>query len=243
MHFIGSPYNFGAGGSPPPSFSPPDGTSLQSWLKGDAISGLSDSDPIPTWEDSHTSNHDGSQSSSSLRPLYKTNIVNGLPAVKFDGSSQYFDLWDMSSYSAGHIFMVLKLDAFPPAVDTQTGLWLMGGSGQNTHFPYTDSHPYEEFGSTIRRDLGALATNLSTTFRILSIHSASNDWEAKINGTTIGTAYTSNTVLFPVLATLGKSRTTYYFKGYIAEMFFYSAKQSSGVESSAISYLQAKYSI
>lgn len=53
-------------------FSPPDVAGLATWLKADAITG-SDGDALGTWEDSHTTNKDFTQATSSLRPyLVKT---------------------------------------------------------------------------------------------------------------------------------------------------------------------------
>lgn len=67
-----------------PAFSPSDISGLLLWLKADAIVGLSDGDPVSTWEDSGPIGNDFSEALT-IRPTYKTNILNGLPAVRFDG--------------------------------------------------------------------------------------------------------------------------------------------------------------
>jgi hypothetical protein len=65
----------------------PDAVSgLQGWWEADAIVGLNDGDPVATWEDSHTSNHDLVQPTGAQKPTYKTSIQNGLPVVRFDGT-------------------------------------------------------------------------------------------------------------------------------------------------------------
>jgi len=58
------------------------------WYKADAITGLSDNDPIDTWPDSSGNGIDLTQTSTA-RPLYKTGIVNGLPVARFDGSNDF----------------------------------------------------------------------------------------------------------------------------------------------------------
>ena len=63
---------------------PSDLTSLIAWYKADAISGLSNNDPVSTWSDSSTSGLDATASSGD-RPTYITNAQNSLPIVRFSG--------------------------------------------------------------------------------------------------------------------------------------------------------------
>lgn len=55
------------------------------WWKADAIAGLADADPVPSWEDSSPSNNDMTEATN--RPAYRTSVQNGLPVVRFDGSN------------------------------------------------------------------------------------------------------------------------------------------------------------
>ena len=64
---------------------PDDIAGLLLWLKADGIVGLSDGDAVATWLDETTNNNDFSQATASFRPVYKTNILNGKPIVRFDG--------------------------------------------------------------------------------------------------------------------------------------------------------------
>lgn len=73
-----NPYVFPGGGG---GFTPLDIAGLQLWLDASAITGLSDTDPIATWIDSSGNGYDATQATSGLRPLYNTNILNGLPVV------------------------------------------------------------------------------------------------------------------------------------------------------------------
>lgn len=77
-----NPFTFGGGGPP---FSPTDIAGLQLWLKADSLV-LSDGDPVGTWTDSSGNSNDATASGGS-RPTYKTNILNGLPVVRFSGSN------------------------------------------------------------------------------------------------------------------------------------------------------------
>jgi len=70
---------------------------LYAWWKADAIVGLTDGQQVASWVDSSASGNNATQSSSSLKPIYKTGIYNGQPCVRFDGSD---DILTISSISA-----------------------------------------------------------------------------------------------------------------------------------------------
>ena len=55
------------------------------WLKADSIGSVSDGDLIGQWNDSSTNGLHFSQTDSAKRPVYKTNVINGQPALHFDG--------------------------------------------------------------------------------------------------------------------------------------------------------------
>ena len=66
-------------------------TGLLLWLKGDAISGVSDGAALTTWVDSSGAGFDVSQSTSGDKPTYRASVAafGNMPAVEFDGSTDY----------------------------------------------------------------------------------------------------------------------------------------------------------
>jgi hypothetical protein len=81
------------------SYSPPS-TNLQLHLKADAgcftdagktTACASDADKVYVWEDQSGNGNDAVQATEGYRPLWKTNIVGSLPAIRFDGSNDYMD--------------------------------------------------------------------------------------------------------------------------------------------------------
>lgn len=66
-------------------FVPTDIAGLTLWLKADALA-LSDNDPIATWTDSSGNGNDATNGTAGQQPLYKTNIINGKPVARFDGT-------------------------------------------------------------------------------------------------------------------------------------------------------------
>lgn len=58
------------------------------WLKADAITSLNDGDPIPSWTDSSGNGYNAA-GSGGTSPAYRTNVLNGLPVVRFSGSNGF----------------------------------------------------------------------------------------------------------------------------------------------------------
>jgi len=70
-----------------------------------------DNTKISAWLNCFSNTHNLSQPSGSIQPTFKTNILNGKPAVRFDGTnSMTASLIDTSEYTA---FCVFKGDAYP----------------------------------------------------------------------------------------------------------------------------------
>ena len=65
-------------------FSPIRIAGLKLWLDASAITGLNDGDAVGTWTDLSGNGNNATQATASKKPLYKTNIQNGKPAVQFD---------------------------------------------------------------------------------------------------------------------------------------------------------------
>jgi len=62
-------------------FSPPDIDGCTLWLDASQITNLNDGDAVETWYDLSGNNNHFTQNTESIRPIYKTNILNGLPAL------------------------------------------------------------------------------------------------------------------------------------------------------------------
>lgn len=72
--------------TPGAGWMPIDLAGLQQWVRADALS-LSDGDPVSTWPDDSGNSRDFTQATSGARPTFRTNIVNGLPVVRSDGTT------------------------------------------------------------------------------------------------------------------------------------------------------------
>jgi hypothetical protein len=90
MRWLGNPISelgqmtpFGAARSG--AFSPADLPGLQLWLAADKLTGLINGDALGVWPDVSGNGRDATQITLSQKPTYRTNGLNGLPVVRFDG--------------------------------------------------------------------------------------------------------------------------------------------------------------
>ena len=215
-------------------------TGLRLWLKADSLS-LADNDAVVTWADSSGNANDGTGVNG---PIYKVNIVNGKPVVRYNGVDERFTLPDalFSGMTQGEVFAVLKVDNDPPAALEQSGLWNFGSAAQMGHYPFTDSSVYEAFGTSSRKATGNPTDSLAS-FHLLNIWSVASDWVMNVNGTQ-HFSDASNGVGFPAAGiTLGVSSGTAFFDGDMAEVCLYETKLSAGDRTIVKTYIASKYGL
>lgn len=86
---------------------PSDIPGLAGWWKADSLA-LSDGAAVSSWADSSGGGHTAAQATGSLQPVYKTNIVNGKPVVRFDGVDDYLTATIVSDAQPTQWFLVFK---------------------------------------------------------------------------------------------------------------------------------------
>ena len=91
---------------PEPSLSVTD--NLQLWLDASQITGLNDGDPVATWADVSGYSRSATQSTAGKRPIYKTNILNGKPVLRFDGADDVMVTPSILNTDIHTIFVVAK---------------------------------------------------------------------------------------------------------------------------------------
>jgi len=98
------------------------------WLRADSITGISDGNPITTWEDVSGNNNDVTQSTAGNRPTFGTNTLNGFPVVRFDDANQEF-LYDTFPGYLNPPFTILAVCRF----DNTTAYAINIGNHGNNH--------------------------------------------------------------------------------------------------------------
>lgn len=185
--------------------------------------------------------------SSATRPIFEatSGSFSNIDCIRLntDGATHwdFLNMPDMSALTAGHIFMVCKLDADPGA-QGRAGLWSIGtGAGSNFYDNPGDSTIYDAFGSNARKTTGAFATTI-TNIHIYEAISTGSEWTNRNNGTQIFTTAT-NTVGFKNAPVLGGNGADVGMLGRIGEVVMCSAKLSVADRASLISYFNTRYGI
>jgi hypothetical protein len=200
---------------------------LEQWLKADAIVGLVDSDPVATWPDSANSN-DAVQASGTYQPLYKTNRINGLPALYFADNT----FWMTEGYNPTLPFtlvMVYKRSA-------TTGNRMLDGSNNWLVGPYAGVH-----SSYTAEFISGDAVGLNdVVYTVLT--ESSGGVEMFQNGVSQGTT-ANNEVPGTLYMGGGGDHAAEAAAGDIAEIIIYSRVLDSSEMTVLNNYINSKYGL
>jgi hypothetical protein len=232
----------GAAGGAAAAFAPSDLASLTAWFDGDEFTGTPDTTQIATWTDQEGAN-DATQGTAASRPTVDATGLNSMAVVDFDGSADHFVLPDfVSAYTSGSAFFVANRDVDPAAGGGSAGAVLgFFGTGSEPHYPFTDGVIYENFGSTVRKTVGNVATSLAT-WHIGNFNSAANAWSFFMNGTSEFSTGT-NTVAFSTGPIIGSNNLTAFWPGKVAEILIFNAVLSQSDREKVEGYLAHRWGI
>jgi hypothetical protein len=80
------------------------------WLEADAVTGLADGDAVSTWLDQSPNGNNGTQGTAGNRPVYKTNIINGKPVIRFTkANAHWMTLGNSASLDIGNNVTIICL--------------------------------------------------------------------------------------------------------------------------------------
>lgn len=217
---------------------------LVAWWDANQL-GYADGDPVSVFDDFSVEGNDliGSDDPES-RPIFVADSINGLPAVSFDGTSQFLvnDSLDTGAFTEASIFIVGRLVADPPFASANfTGLWKFNTPDAQTSFPWTDGIIYESVFSTIRKTTLTSAGELTRPFQY-NVISGAGTYKVRLNRAEI---YSSGVNTFQgqdVQNFLGKSGI-YFYQGVIAEVCIFNSALNATDRNLVETYLQLKWNL
>lgn len=260
-NFISTPLYTTAG----PAFRPSDLSGLKFWVAADSLTGLNDNDPVSTWTDlSGTGNT--VTASTTIRPLYKTNVLNGKPVLRFDGTDDYMSKASPSSVDNTNgltVFVVLKQAslAISKAVlgkwDYMTqGAWSLNTSdASNSNFQMFIANALNDNGNNFEASTNYGAS--SSSFSVLTVSYDGSQGTAanrtdfynnggvtakSMNGTVAATLQSATAPLY-VCNFGGSLLNTRNFGGDIAEIIIYNVHLSPTDRGQVETYLLTKWGL
>jgi hypothetical protein len=208
------------------------GSALRAWYKMDALTG-SNGSLQGTIADASGNSFTLTQATGGNQGSLVAPGLNSLNTLRFVSATFYpMSASIMSGSSAGSLYLVFRVTSEA----SNNGLMDWGSSGSDSHWPYLDGVFYNDFGSTVRKTVGNPTASFVSDYRILSIYSAASDWAFYIDGGAGGSSggtspffsTATNTVGWKASGiNLGRNTGGAVLDGWIAEMVFTNAKQST----------------
>jgi len=225
-------------------------TGLRLHLDASSLS-LADGAPVDVWTDKSPNGYSPT-STGGLRPVFKTNILNGRPVVRFDGSLTQNMVFPatpsaiMAAATAGTILFVKKIIPHGTSETLSSfalGAW--GTMGSTDHWPYVEGTLYTSWGAQGRTSKAGVGAAMEVA-KAYCIVSAPLDWRIYFGGGPVFHFTTDNTVQWnsTLSATLGRDlRGSIYFTGEIAEVVAYNRKLTSAEINQVGAYLNTKWGV
>lgn len=240
---------FVAGGA----FSPSDISGLKLWVKADSLS-ASDGGLISSWTDSSgQGNH--ATASGTARPTYKTGIINGLPVLRFNGTTNVM-VSLCTPNSAHSLFFVAVQRSYPnsynPEISYQTNATAGVGSDHGApHYIKSDNTaaayiPISNGGSPSFSSYDGVGSYAIGTAYIFALSFQTGSPAAFKNGTAEGTLSAGSYCTDIAATQLGGqvvSGLSRFSNVDLAEAIIYDSALNSTNRGSVQSYLSAKYGI
>jgi len=167
---------------------------VDGWVDESAMAAVGSPVYVLFYDQTGNGNHQTQLSSNGIPQVY-SNQINGRPGI---GGVAYIEYGDLSAFTEGEHFILMKLANDPPSGGDIGALHTFGTAVNTNHIPYTDGTVYDGFGSNARKTT-VDPTPSFASWRLYSAYSTSGDWANYVDGTQIYSTAT-NTVGFNAAA-------------------------------------------
>lgn len=200
------------------------------WVKADAIVGLSDGQPVATWSDQSGNSHDAT-ASGSAEPTYKVNIQNGLPAVKFNGTSNVMQTASFTLNQPSTVFLVGNAASGGVRQGFADGLTLYTRGLDSINASSFRLYAYSGLSQTVSN-----INNVAVLGGVFNGSSSVNSYNGTVVTGSAGAASASG-------MTLGEGIGAYYLSGYLMEVVAYNTALSTANRQGIEGYLAWKWGL
>lgn len=220
---------------------------LQLWLKADAITGLSDGDPIASWADQSGEGNNAVQATAAKKPLYKTDVVNGEPVVRFDGTDDTLVIPHVAGLNTETFTLFIVMAFTNEAADeTIFEKWDQSGAYPYAFRTRVDGNVrFATYDGSAANNMDGDTDISDGSFNILTFVRDGTDGEIFLNGVSDGDTSThkENTTNTHDVGIGARGVGGTPWGGDTAEIIFYNEELSSADKDTIETYLSEKYNI
>lgn len=232
-------------GVPEPPTAPFPTTGLRAWYAAHKMPN-SDGDALAAFTDWSGNGLHMTQTTTSAKPVWKSNIVNGQPAILFDPAvtTRYFICPPnmLRGMTEGEVFLILQ---GVNQGSTYVGLWSFPHTSDNENYPWVDGNIYDGFMSTGRKSEGhpASPANWQNLWHTRNVISTASEYTSSYNATQFFTTASNTVNTSATNFMLGFSNATFPFSGYIAELILFDHKLSPSDRTAVRAYITSQYGL
>jgi len=209
---------------------PTDISGIQLWLRSDSAYSKDASNNILSWDDCSGNTNNATQASSSNRPKWIDNSLNGKPVIRFDAASNQYLNFNQLTLSNFSFFIVFKKN-----LSSNSGVLLGNSSSSDYIGNWSDGNVYMGNGTV----QPYATTGNITNYSYLSITYDGNNANFYLNGTHKGLNTGAAVCNYNQVG--ARSSTGTYLDGDIAEIIIYNTIISTSDRVAIENYLHNKY--
>ena len=219
-------------------------TGLRLWLKGDAITGLTDGAAVATWSDSSGVGSNATQTTPAYQPTYVASGLNGKPAVHFNNANTQF--MNIASAFNGNVSTITEIAVLKGSYPNRALFQTMPGQGDNLVYdPWSDTISHAcDWTATANIDTSKFPTGGLLTVicerdggnhLMLSTYSNGPRFDGPRYGDT-GTIWVQSSYL-------GSDNREAYCTGDVSELLIYDHALTTADKQAVEAYLATKYGL
>jgi fibronectin-binding autotransporter adhesin len=209
------------------------------WLRADAIAGLVDGQAVTNWTDQSGNGRNATQAAATNQPMFKANVQNGLPVVRFDGADDRLG-YD-GTFLANTNYTIFIVEA---RGDTNPNYVLQGTdntSNRNLHVGYRSDAVFTHAQYANDYDM-PVAGFLLPEFTLFTVDLDASGGQGKHtwrNGNLLGSKAENTRLSNYAGATIGGAAGGY--KGDVAEIVMFARALSAAERQRVEFYLMSKW--
>ncbi len=200
-------------------------------------------DPVAAWPDVGPLGLSFVSPSTDQQPAFKTNAINGKPAVYFEYNGtpkQVAASHDPGGITAAELIAVVRAVNGSPTFNNAGGFLNCSNDAQTQHYPFIDGIVYDSFGRVDRTSF--TPTTSLADWHTFNVRSDTATKTTRINGTlqaTVGAGATQ----FLGSVRVGWSASTINFNGWVAMVAIYTRILSTDERAQAAAYVSTTYGL